>query len=429
MLGSLPLMILKHDTPLDARFIRGLFDVYYKAVMIVAAAGTLAHALAQRPVTTVAMAVVGVAAFWSRRVILSRMDSLRMTMTATDTAGIRQFRKLHVVGMSLNWCSCSRSVSACLAFSERVPSAGGFRPHGDGDFPLLRGAERFPRPRAAAARVHRALRPRRHHQAHDRGARRSAHRGRTDPAQWRVGRLRHAPARGRSRGRLPQVRDVRHHAAAARARTAAARHALRGRRPPRLTRPPAADDGVRHAVRQRLCRRRNRAHCAAQGRIVLTRDRDLLKRRSITHGCYVHALRPQQQLREVFERLDLARSARPFTLCPCCNAALHAVAKAAGGASCCRRTCASCTTVSARARSAGACSGRGSTGSACALWSKRKGDSLAPAIAGRSNIERTLRHRAISYWAKVLFAGSAEAAAGGMISKVPASTAARNTNP
>jgi uncharacterized protein with PIN domain len=67
---------------------------------------------------------------------------------------------------------------------------------------------------------------------------------------------------------------------------------------------------------------------AAQGRIVLTRDRDLLKRRSITHGCYVHALRPQQQLREVFERLDLARCARPGTLCPHCNAPLHAVAEA-----------------------------------------------------------------------------------------------------
>jgi uncharacterized protein with PIN domain len=61
---------------------------------------------------------------------------------------------------------------------------------------------------------------------------------------------------------------------------------------------------------------------------VLTRDRDLLKRGSITHGCYVRALRPQQQLREVFERLQLARSARPFNLCPGCNAALHAVAKA-----------------------------------------------------------------------------------------------------
>jgi hypothetical protein len=50
---------------------------------------------------------------------------------------------------------------------------------------------------------------------------------------------------------------------------------------------------------------------AAQARIVLTRDRDLLKRKSITHGCYVRALRPQEQLREVCERLQLARSARP----------------------------------------------------------------------------------------------------------------------
>jgi len=65
----------------------------------------------------------------------------------------------------------------------------------------------------------------------------------------------------------------------------------------------------------------------AQHRVVLTRDRDLLKRRSISHGCYVRALRPQQQLREIFERLHLARSARPFTLCPACNAALHAIDK------------------------------------------------------------------------------------------------------
>jgi hypothetical protein len=103
MLGSLPLMILKHDTPLDARFIRGLFDVYYKAVMVVAALGTLAHALAERPVTTAAMALLGGIAFCSRRVILSRMDRLRMTMTVTDTEGIRRFRRLHVLGMVLNF--------------------------------------------------------------------------------------------------------------------------------------------------------------------------------------------------------------------------------------------------------------------------------------------------------------------------------------
>ena len=102
MLGSLPLMVLKHDTPLDARFIRGLFDVYYKAVMVAAAAGTLAHALAGRPATSAALALVGTIAFASRSLILSRMDRLRMTMSATDSEGIRRFRRLHVLGMVLN---------------------------------------------------------------------------------------------------------------------------------------------------------------------------------------------------------------------------------------------------------------------------------------------------------------------------------------
>jgi len=64
---------------------------------------------------------------------------------------------------------------------------------------------------------------------------------------------------------------------------------------------------------------------ATQGRIVLTRDRELLKRRGITHGCYVHALRSELQLREVFQRLDLARSARPFTRCLSCNALLRPI--------------------------------------------------------------------------------------------------------
>jgi uncharacterized protein with PIN domain len=67
---------------------------------------------------------------------------------------------------------------------------------------------------------------------------------------------------------------------------------------------------------------------SAEGRIVLTRDRDLLKRRGVTHGCYVHAVRSSEQLREIFDRLDLARSARPFTLCLHCNLPLHPIDKA-----------------------------------------------------------------------------------------------------
>jgi uncharacterized protein with PIN domain len=66
---------------------------------------------------------------------------------------------------------------------------------------------------------------------------------------------------------------------------------------------------------------------AREARIVLTRDRELLKRREITHGCYVHTLKSAQQLREIFDRLDLARSAAPFTLCLHCNAPLRTIDK------------------------------------------------------------------------------------------------------
>ena len=61
---------------------------------------------------------------------------------------------------------------------------------------------------------------------------------------------------------------------------------------------------------------------------MLTRDRELLKFRGITHGCYVHALKPAQQFGEIVSRLDLARSVRPFTLCLDCNAPLRAIDKA-----------------------------------------------------------------------------------------------------
>lgn len=70
------------------------------------------------------------------------------------------------------------------------------------------------------------------------------------------------------------------------------------------------------------------ALAAAEHRIVPTRDRELLKRRTITHGCYVRALKPRAQLDELFERLDMAASVRPFRLCLSCNAPLRRIERA-----------------------------------------------------------------------------------------------------
>ena len=58
-------------------------------------------------------------------------------------------------------------------------------------------------------------------------------------------------------------------------------------------------------------------------RVVLTRDRELLKCRDVLRGSYVHALKPEAQLREVAGRYPLATLMRPFALCLHCNLPLY----------------------------------------------------------------------------------------------------------
>jgi uncharacterized protein len=62
-------------------------------------------------------------------------------------------------------------------------------------------------------------------------------------------------------------------------------------------------------------------------RILLTRDRGLLKRRAITHGLFVHSDQPEQQTLEVVRRLDLGQRLAPLTRCVRCNGRLATVTK------------------------------------------------------------------------------------------------------
>lgn len=71
------------------------------------------------------------------------------------------------------------------------------------------------------------------------------------------------------------------------------------------------------------------ATCAArEGRILLTRDRELLKRRLVTHGYFVRDTRPQRQLVEVLQRFG-PLALEPFSRCLRCNTELVEVSKAA----------------------------------------------------------------------------------------------------
>jgi uncharacterized protein with PIN domain len=61
-------------------------------------------------------------------------------------------------------------------------------------------------------------------------------------------------------------------------------------------------------------------------RILLTRDRQLLMRRSVTHGCYLRATAPRAQLAYLVEQLQLCAEMAPFSRCIVCNGCLAAAA-------------------------------------------------------------------------------------------------------
>jgi uncharacterized protein with PIN domain len=68
---------------------------------------------------------------------------------------------------------------------------------------------------------------------------------------------------------------------------------------------------------------------SSQGRVLLTRDRGLLKRSIVTHGYCLRATNPRQQVLEVLRRYDLFKSIKPFQRCLHCNGLLQPVDKAA----------------------------------------------------------------------------------------------------
>ncbi|MFN4218777.1 MAG: Mut7-C RNAse domain-containing protein [Candidatus Bipolaricaulia bacterium] len=69
------------------------------------------------------------------------------------------------------------------------------------------------------------------------------------------------------------------------------------------------------------------AIAAREGRIVLTRDRGLLKHTAVTHGYWLRSTDPIKQAREVVRRFNLETLIDPFRRCLVCNGLLVPVEK------------------------------------------------------------------------------------------------------
>jgi uncharacterized protein with PIN domain len=67
------------------------------------------------------------------------------------------------------------------------------------------------------------------------------------------------------------------------------------------------------------------AVAVAEGRVLLTKDRGILRRRALPVGAYVRGETPEQELADVLDRF--APALRPWSRCPACNGALVSVPK------------------------------------------------------------------------------------------------------
>ena len=67
----------------------------------------------------------------------------------------------------------------------------------------------------------------------------------------------------------------------------------------------------------------------SERRIILTRDRGILKQKRVTHGYWLRHTDPEEQLDEVVEALDLGGQAHPFSRCLECNGRIRSISKEA----------------------------------------------------------------------------------------------------
>lgn len=102
LMGGLPLLILKHDVPLDANFIRSFFNVYYRTAFWIALGAGLSYAAWGKAAFAGAAVAIALLCFVLRRYLLSAMTRLGEAIHAGDATAIGHFRRLHSVALWVN---------------------------------------------------------------------------------------------------------------------------------------------------------------------------------------------------------------------------------------------------------------------------------------------------------------------------------------
>ncbi|MEI6758894.1 MAG: hypothetical protein WCO22_00450 [Betaproteobacteria bacterium] len=102
LLGSLPLLILKHDNPVDAKFIRAFFNMYYRLALVTALGAAVSYALSGRPGFAVGAAANAALMWVLRGHVIPRLVALESRIKTEDLLAIPAFRQMHKTAILIN---------------------------------------------------------------------------------------------------------------------------------------------------------------------------------------------------------------------------------------------------------------------------------------------------------------------------------------
>ena len=120
LMGGLPLLILKHDVPLDARFIRAFFNLYYRAAFWTSIGACISFALWGRFAFAVGAAGIAAITIVLRHQLVDAMRRLGEQIEASEDAAIRNFRRVHGAALAINLTQLVVVVWGVLQLSKQI---------------------------------------------------------------------------------------------------------------------------------------------------------------------------------------------------------------------------------------------------------------------------------------------------------------------
>ena len=120
LLGGLPLLILKHEEALDARFIRGFFGAYCKAAFWCSLGASVSYAFWGRFRFAIGAAAIAAVAMLLRRYLLPVMQQLGAQIEANNDGALQRFRRMHSAALLVNLAQLAVLVWGTIELSRSL---------------------------------------------------------------------------------------------------------------------------------------------------------------------------------------------------------------------------------------------------------------------------------------------------------------------